>query len=551
MATTTARRRLKCAAPSPPLSLSSLRRFLVYSVLSAVFVAGAVTEPVRSERLDDLAEVAPDVSLFSAGIRAADLQRDVAYLASDALAGRYIGTVGVSAAEEYISRRFAQAGLKRLEGDDDHFWDFRVYEHSYDPATTNLTLRCPFRRRIGEVEVDMRPFDFSGVGVQEAPLVFAGYGITAPEHDYDDYADLDVAGKIALVLRHEPNDDDPTSPFAGTEYSRHAYFRTKARNALRHGAVAMVIVTDPAHHTGAEDFRTLLDLSLSPAAPDRERQPTAKGFLAVHASQRIVESVFRPYGYTLAELQDAVDGGRKPAAFATPGLAARVAVTPLSAPRHIATRNVVGLIPGTHLPREYVIVGAHHDHLGSYPGEGDTIYNGADDNASGVAVLLEVAQWLSRRDTPPRRSVLFVSFSAEEEGLYGARAAVRQDLVPAAEVGFMVNVDMVGRNPERPLEIWGDGYARGIRRELERLPEAGAVTLEFQGRRYNGAGDFHPYYEAGIPFLDFHTGLHPDYHTPGDEAAKLSYRRLASVTRLIAATVHRLATMDELPAFVP
>lgn len=531
--------------------LGALRRTVAAALLTGVAALSSVAEPVGSSRVDELAEAAPELALFSAGIRATDLERDVGYLASDALAGRYIGTAGVAAAEEYIRRRFAHAGLERLGGDDDHFWDFRVFEHAYDPATTSLMLRSPYRRLIGEVEVDMRPLDLSGVGVREGALMFAGYGITAPEYDYDDYAELDVDGKIVLVLRHEPNDDCPDSPFAGTEYTRHAYFRTKARNARRHGAVAMVMVTDPAYHAGAEDFRTLLDLSLSPTAPDRNRKPLARDFLAVHASQRIVESVLRPYGYTLTSLQDAVDEGTAPAAFPTPGLSARVAVQQLSSPRVIPARNVVGLIRGKELPRQYVIVGAHHDHLGRYPGDGDTIYNGADDNASGVAALLEIAQWMSHRENPPRRSVLFVAFSAEEEGLYGARAAVKQDLVPTEQVGFMVNMDMLGRNPELPLEIWGDGYARGIRGEIEKLPEADGVAIEFQGRRYNGAGDFHPYYESGVPFLDFHTGLHADYHTPADEPAKLQYGRLASVTRLIAAVVHRLATMEELPAFVP
>jgi hypothetical protein len=525
--------------------------FLAAVLLTGVLAVHAVAEPVRSDRVDDLAEAAPVLSLFSADIRAADLERDVAYLASDALTGRYIGTAGIAAAEEYISRRFVHAGLERLAKDDDHFWDFHVFEHAYDPSTTSLILRSPYRRLIGEVESDMRPFDFSATGVQEGSLVFAGYGITAPEYDYDDYAELDVEGKIALVLRHEPNDDDPQSTFAGTEYTRHAYFRTKARNARRHGAVAMVMVTDPAYHTGAEDFRTLLDLSLSPAAPDRRSDPLARDFLAVHAFQGIVESALRPYGYSLPALQEAVDDGRQPAAFPTAGLTARVAVEPLATPRLIPARNVVGLIRGTELPREYVLVAAHHDHLGWYAGEGDTIYNGADDNASGVAALMEIAQWMTCRSDPVRRSVLFVAFSAEEEGLFGARAAVKHDLVPTDQVGFMVNMDMLGRNPAQPLEIWGDGYARGIRGEIEALPETEGMELSFQGRRYNGAGDFHPYYESGVPFLDFHTGLHPDYHTPADEAGKLDHRRLAAVTRLVAAVVHRLATMDELPVFVP
>ncbi len=216
-----------------------------------------------------------------ASIDADDLERHVGYLASDKLEGRETGTAKISTAEEYIARVFKESGLEPLPGRDDYFIDFTVYRTGFDIEGTSIRLSVGDDSRAGVAGVDFRPFGFSDDGEVEAEVVFAGYGITAPEQEYDDYAGLNVDGKLVLVLRHTPGENDPDSPFSDSGSSQHATFRNKAANAAEHGAKGMLLVTDPVHHEPGDDLRLGGSLRLDP--PSREDdEPEGEPFLAVH-----------------------------------------------------------------------------------------------------------------------------------------------------------------------------------------------------------------------------------------------------------------------------
>ena len=304
-------------------------------------------------------------------ITAAELRAHASYLASDELGGRETGSTGVAQAERYIAADFARAGLEPLPGRETFFVDFALYRHTYDPATTALTFRRGDAVTEAELGVSFRPFWFSKTGRVDAPVVFAGYGITAPEHNWDDYEGLDTAGRIVLVLRHEPGHDDPASPFGGKEYTRHALFVTKARNALAHGAAGMILFTDPASgDAGADDLRVNGSLSLERTARGSGGGGETVALTAAHISQDLAAALFGPLGYTLEGLQKAVDAGAKPRDIALRDLTASLSVgASTAAAQEVPARNVVGWLPGSDpkLADEWIVIGGHHDHLGSIP----------------------------------------------------------------------------------------------------------------------------------------------------------------------------------------
>jgi hypothetical protein len=489
----------------------------------------------------------PDTGL--PGIRLQDLRRQVEFLASDNLAGREVGGAGIAQAEEHIARFFAASGLKPLPGHRSFFQEFPLYRSAFPEESTTLTLEAPGGLLRGAAGKDFRPFEFSGNGERSAPVVFAGYGITAPEYGWDDYRGLEVKGSFVLVLRHEPGNADPRSPFAGTANTAHAYFRAKAENALRRGAAGLLLVDDPLGSGREEDLS--LHVSYSPEPPTGD-PPLSAGFLAAHLSRELAEKLIRNTGLDLLRLQEAVDAGRRPAGLSLGAVCASLRI-PLPEARRIRARNVVGFLQGSDptLRDQWLLIGAHHDHIGVTRAAGDSIYNGADDNASGVTGMLALARLFTRHgpwqppqsapngDRSPRRSLVFAAFSAEEQGLWGSQELAREltQRPAGASPGRLVrmlNLDMIGRNPELSAQILADDPDGEIRRLVEAAaagPPALPVPRLASGRG-EMASDHSAFFRRGIPYLFFFTGLHSDYHGLDDEADRLSYPRLAEVVAL-------------------
>lgn len=511
-----------------------------------------------------------------------NLRHHVEFLASDELRGRKTGTPGVRRAEEYIARRFEEYGLLPLPGEPDFFLEFSVYQYGFDEKATALTVTSGSKNLKAGPGRDFKPFPFSPDGSWEGDLVFAGYGITAPEYGYDDYEGLDVRGKIVLVLRYEPSYGRYGELFDGNALTRHALFAEKAENARKHGAAGMFLFTGSEDRGSPDDLRLRARLTLDlggSAARSGSGQGRGGGphFPSLHVSTEFARRILDSGGGSLEALERQLHQGAAPSSLRINGVRAKFTVERSSKPDKIQARNVAGFIPGadSELRDEWVVVGAHHDHIGSFSGTGDTVYNGADDNASGVAGVLETARLMAgqsmqagagkgagqamqarqtgqamqagRTGQGPARSVLFVTFAAEEEGLLGSRAMVERQL-PEGRVVFMINLDMIGRNPESPVLVGGDGYARGLRQMVGGMPDA--LDLRFAGTSYLGNSDHHPFFEQDIPFLAFFTGVHPDYHGLDDEAHKLEYGRMAHVVEMVHGVAEKLALGGEVPGFI-
>lgn len=488
-------------------------------------------------------------------IRARDLRRHVEFLASDELLGRDTGEAGVARAEEYVASRLRRYGLEPPPGADSPFLDFTLYRAAYDLAHTSLGLELPAGRSTARVGIDFRPFGFSDDGVVEAPLVFAGYGISAPELAYDDYAGLDVEDALVLVLRHEPRENDPSSPFDGVRSTEHALFEAKADTAREHGARGMLLVTDPLNHDGADDLRLGGGFSLEAggAASRADAEAAPAPFVALQIGRELAEEIGAAGGArSLSRLQRELDRGTPARELPRwDGVRARVEVRRAAEREPVAARDVAAFLPGSDpvLRDEWIVIGAHHDHVGGFRGSGDTVYNGADDNASGTSGVLELAQAFVGAGAP-RRSLLFVTFTAEEQGLLGSRALVTQHLIPTGHVVFMLNLDMIGRNSQRAMDVIGDGYGKGMRERVEQANRRYDLDLRFGGLEYAGNSDHDTFYAIDVPFLFFFTGVHEDYHRPGDEAGKLDYRRMQRIVRMAYRLVEQLANADERPRFV-
>jgi len=465
-----------------------------------------------------------------------EIFRHVKYLASDELTGRGVGTPGIALARDYISGEFAKYGLKPGG-------DGAGYRQEFDVAV-GVAVKPPSRLALDghalALDREWTPLGLSANGAIEAPLVFAGYGISAK--GYDDYAGLDVKDKVVVVLRYEPPPRDSDSPFRKPpSYSSHAVLRTKATNARAHGALAMILV-DLDQREG--------DPLITPAASLARSHPS---LVAVQVKAGTLEKLLESHGIRIRALKEQIDRDGKPASMAIGNARAKLQVT-LEEIRE-RTDNVVGILPGRDpgLAAESIVVGAHYDHLGfGHFGAREAksagqIHHGADDNASGTAVLLEVARRLGHLPLKPARTIVFVAFSGEELGLFGSRRFVER-FPHLSGVRAMLNLDMVGRLRDTRLTVFG---ARSGDR-LSELIDAGAKNLGLLLRHSDDVGrsDHLSFYNKKIPVLHLSTGVHEDYHRPSDTWEKLNIDGMARISDLTLLTLVKLADASDPVNFV-
>ena len=488
----------------------------------------------------------------------------VRWLAAPDREGRGPGTAGIEQAADWIAGELAAvSGLQtRVVGEG----PFQPFEMTLEatlgapedntaelvgpPAADGSRTTVPL-----ELGRDFTPLAAGGSGSFDLPLVFAGYGITAPRENYDDYAPLGDAaqGAAVVVLRQEPQKDDPHSVFDGNQASQHAALARKVANASEHEAGAVVFCND----ADAEGDALM-------AFTRAGEGSTARTMPVLHLRRSAVDDVVRAAAEApLADIQRGIDDRLIPASRPLDGwrIRGRVAIDR----RETKTRNVLALLPGAGKPaepaagvaaidpREVVILGAHYDHLG-YGGENSTapgekaIHHGADDNASGTAMLLEVARRLAAAGPLPR-AVLFIAFSGEERGLLGSGHYAANAVLPLSDTVAMVNLDMVGRLVDDKVIVHGTGTGTGLEALVDRLVAEHGLTAAKEPGGF-GPSDHASFYAKKVPVLHVFTGSHGDYHRPSDTADKINVAGMEKLTALVTAIVRDLATRPDRPAYV-
>jgi Tol biopolymer transport system component len=460
---------------------------------------------------------------------AKQFEHDIKIVAADDMEGRGLGTKGIDRAAAFLETRLRELKLQPAFG--------KSYKQPFEVKTG---VEMGEGNRLGSVAADAwTPLGFSSSGKFSAPIVFVGYGIAAPPLGYDDYAGVDLKGKIALMLRYEPQEKDDKSVFDGRKPSRWSAMRYKVLQARQRGAVAVIFTTGPQQDEGKDRIPALKN--------DGPQSPA--GIPVIQIKPSVVET----WGVNLKEFQDAVDKDLKPRSRMLPmSLDGNVNVKATYA----TTSNVAAILPGRgKLANEVVVIGAHYDHLG-YGGEHSmkpnvhAIHNGADDNGSGTVSVLLIAQRMSEllKDAPERRTVLFALFSGEEVGLAGSSWLVDHMPVSMDRVVAMINHDMVGMLRNDELIAFGTDSAPQWHDVLERSAAPLKLKLTERGDGY-GPSDQTSFYAKQVPVIHFFTGTHERYHTPEDKAEFLNYAGAAKVVELTAAVADEIALGRVTPAY--
>jgi hypothetical protein len=474
-------------------------------------------------------------------VSAVHLRDDIRFLSAPEMGGRGAGSEGLSKAARYIADAFSRGGIPPVPGTT-YLQTFTITVGARDGGGNRLECDGSGTHEPFAFSKDFIPLNFSASGSVSGRLVFAGYGITAPEYGYDDYAGIDVRGKIAVVLKHEPQEYDNNSVFEGRVYSEHSQLFRKALNARQHGAAAVFFVNDTANHSGGD---TLDPLTALPS-------PGSAGIPFVQVRSEIIAKWFEIAGKHFSDVQTAIDQEARAQSFAFPDQLRITIVVDVKSTQKEVT-NVVAYVPGQ--TAEYVIIGAHYDHLGRgeqysmAPDAAGTVHPGADDNASGTAGVLSLARWFAAQPKM-KRGVLFIAFAGEEIGLLGSSYYTSHPLLPLHDAVAMINLDMIGRLREHKLTVGGTSTGEGIRALVQAAGRRSGLELETDDLAVYGSSDHTTFKARSMPVLFFFTGLHPDYHRPTDTPDRIDFKATAQVVDLAGTVAAELATRPGRIVFV-
>jgi aminopeptidase YwaD len=471
----------------------------------------------------------------------------IKFLASEKLKGRGNGSRELNHAAKYIAGRFRKFGLKPAGDHNTYFQHFSLVVGAKLGRKNSATFVQGTASTPLKVRQDFIPLSFSANGTVEAPLVFAGYGITAPEYHYDDYQGLDAGGRAAVILLHEPQENDEHSVFMGKQLTAHAEIASKAINAKNHGAVAVLLVRDLGNHPGQAD--ELLKF-------DEVSGPQEMSIPVIQVKADTVNGWLKPSGQTLDDLRQAIDkdlSNHSMALQASSKLTVNVDIDRI----HRKVSNVIGELPGAdaNSADQYIVVGAHYDHLGLgdehslAPNQKGQVHHGADDNASGVSGVLELADALSHASTRPRHSIVFIDFAGEELGLLGSSYYTQHPPFPLKQTIAMVNLDMIGRVTNNRLYVAGTGTSPSFAQIVQESNHGIAFDLSPSASGY-GASDHTSFATHDVPVLFFFSGLHSDYHKPSDTWDKIDAADGARVAELVSNVIGELDALKEKPQYV-
>jgi len=464
---------------------------------------------------------------------------DVKALTASSMEGRGDGTKGLTRAAHLLESRYKSLGLKPA-GTNSYFQPFTVITGAKLKSHNRITVAEGTQKRDLKLNQEFVPFSFSASGSVTAPLVFAGYGATAEEFGYDDYSGIDVKDKIVVVLRYEPPGFAEKS--GNTGLTRHAQLISKAINARNHGARAIVLLNGKLGD-GEEDTLTRFG---SVSGPENT------GIVLVQLKNDVGDNWFRIAGKSVAEVQGQLNHSTKPQSFVFPDQL-HVSINVDIETTRATVNNVLAYLPGK--TDEYVIIGAHYDHLGygNYdslaPSQIGQIHPGADDNASGTAGVLELARALAPMKGTLQRGILFASFAGEELGLLGSAHWVQQPTLPLEKAVAMLNMDMIGRIKDDKVYVGGIGTGSTLKVAIEQAQAKSNFKIEYSPGGYS-ASDHTSFVTKRIPVLFFFSGLHSDYHKPSDTWDKINSQGAARLVDVVGDTGLQLASAPDRPTFI-
>jgi Zn-dependent M28 family amino/carboxypeptidase len=495
------------------------------------------------------------------------MQADLRYLCSERLQGRASLAPGAELAASYIASAFEKAGLAPAAPNRSFMQRFPLVAL---PKTSRATLTLI---RAG-AHTEFRPGSDYRTSLWQAlhvsaAVAFVGYGISAPEYGYDDYAGIDVAGKVVLVFDHEPQETDPRSVFNGTGHTRYANSHVKSETAKRHGALALMIVSEPLRkHSGTFDATAVPagKASLRASAPRQAADDSSIPVFSI--SDGTAVELLRTSGRTPAELQTAIDHSLKPASTVLPDTTVEFS-SPAAEVQRGQSANVAGWLEGAdpQLRRETIMITAHYDHLGVQNGR---LYPGANDNASGSVAVMELARWFAGDARRTRRSLLFVVFGSEEEGLLGSYYYVANPLRPLATTRAVLNLDMIARDEahipqsqgvveippdtRNQINVVGAFYSPELEAAIRKANQKTGFEISTKFDRDHDLNvlfrcDHFPFLLHDVPAVWVFGGFHPGYHEPSDTIDQLNFPKLEKVVRLAYESVKSLADAVSAPDF--
>jgi len=470
-------------------------------------------------------------------ITASEIRHHIRFLASEELQGRKAGTKFADKAAEYVAEEFRRYGLQPVARQRNFYQEFEFVSDVKLGEKNSLTVHVGSEVLEFHTGTHFIPLGFSKDTSVTGNVVFAGYGITAKDLQYDDYENLEVKDRVVLVLQYSPEGDNPHGKF-----SKYMPLRLKAMTAREKGACALLLVTGPLDDEKDELMKLRYDFAFADA-----------GIPVFHIRRPTAEAILKSTGSQLKEIQERLNKEQKPASFAIPGVSVRLSSQVQKV--RSKTRNVIAWLPGNDpkLKDEYLVIGAHYDHLG-LGGAGsllpDTvaIHYGADDNASGTAGMLELAQAFASEKERFKRSVLFMSFGAEEAGNLGSDYFVKNPLVPLSSIVGMINLDMIGRPKDSSLVVHGTGTSPVWNTLLEQANNPKRFNLKLNPEGF-GPSDHASFYAKDLPVLFFFTGVHEDYHKPSDTEEKINVEAEQAIVELVYRVAKEIANSSERPAF--
>lgn len=468
-----------------------------------------------------------------------EIKEHINFLASDELKGRLTGSNEIKIAGEYIKNEFESYGLRPVFGNS-FFQEFKFISGIKTTENNSISFSINNKKQNLILNQDFVTAPFSGKVNIDGKVVFAGYGISSAKINYDDYLNLDVKGKIVIVFRGNPESGKPKSKF--DEFSSIRYKTSVARDK---GAFAIIFLNG---YFPADENDAFIPIIYDMA-------PGLKDIGAVQVKRKIIEDIFQSFNINLSDIQKKINETTKPNSFELNNLNIRISTEIIEVEK--TCRNVSGMIEGkdSDLKNEYVVIGAHYDHLGMgeisslYRGTEKIVHNGADDNASGTSGVLELAEKFASLNRGTKRSIIFITFSGEEYGLLGSNYFVNNLPVPANQIVAMFNMDMIGRmDTANSMIVYGTGTSP-IWKDILKKENEFNFHLTFNDEGF-GPSDQSSFYGKNIPVLFFFTGTHSDYHRPSDDAEKINSVGEEKILKYIFSIANDVVESTPKPEFV-